>query len=277
VERITGMDPGGLAWASFRWSAGVLAKPSAIPLILGVPAVALAAQRDAHELAFALFLPLGLATAFIAPFAILRSEVLSSPRGRRWWRPRWPGWGPVATLLVLEVAFWLLGIVLYFSNDSPAWYLLLAVLFVPIERYQAAAEAAVLIFRIGPRQAGATLGAAMRWRFLGPVLAHQARLLPIAVAALALFAFFQYIGLTIVPDHAQDYASRGADLPAVIRFAIDFFTYLGRHGGWILWGPLVVADSLIVGRLVWLMSASGRETSTRSAPEAAIGAASKET
>jgi len=202
--------------------------------------------------------------AFVAPFAIFRSEVVQAPRPASWWRPRWPGIAPVGAALLL-VALVLAGEVL----AAGAWNALQppillgwsAAFVIAFPDFVRPAVAAVFIHRLGPREAWRLRGRALRWRNVGPWFALTARLVGVPclvllppVAAIYLWAWL------IVPVQSAALTAVGQGLPSGALATIAAANFAGRFGGVTLLAlvalvpPISLVGMLVTGRLVFLLS-----------------------
>jgi hypothetical protein len=147
LERILRLDPRGLAGSSLVWTLrnGIL--PS---LVVSAIAWALDDLLLPHRI-YWWALPSSLFMGLV-PFSILRAEIVSSNRAKRWWRPTWPGLLPIVSVATLwtavQIGGWLVSLIpteMGLGIKIPIWVLGLAVaLIYPL------AQAVVLIYRMNP-------------------------------------------------------------------------------------------------------------------------------
>lgn len=111
LERSTRMDPQQHAWAAIRWAGRHLMWPLVVFVLGTLALIAIVQFAEAEGLLLFVLLPAVL-VAMLAPFAILRVDVVSAPYGGRWWVPRWPGIVPLGTAVGVGLIVALVGVLL---------------------------------------------------------------------------------------------------------------------------------------------------------------------
>jgi hypothetical protein len=266
LEAVLRLDRDGLSWPAIRWGLGVFRSPRGGLVVVLLPALfpALALLDPGGWVTLISWLLAYCFVAFVAPFAIFRSEVVQAPRPASWWRPRWPGIAPVGAALLL-VALVLAGEALV----AGVWNALLppvllgwtAAFVIAFPDFARPAVAAVFIHRLGPREAWRLRGRALRWRNVGPWFALTARLVGVpCLVLLPPVAALYFWARLIVPAQAAALTAIGQGLPSGVLATIRAANFVGRFGAVTLLAfaalvpPISLLGMLVTGRLVFLLS-----------------------
>jgi hypothetical protein len=195
----------------------------------------------------------------LVPFSILREEIVSSNRAKRWWRPTWPGLLPIVSVATLwtavQIGGWLVSLIPTETGlgiKIPIWVLGLAVaLIYPL------AQAVVLIYRMNlralTREAWSRVRPAIR-----PNIAVGTRLFALMLMFATPYIFWSYSSelAMVVPQWHEE---QGTTMPSVVLGVMSLGFWYDRYASIIgLYLPWGVLATFLTGRLVWLAGA-GRE------------------
>jgi len=253
IVHLLRMDPARRAREAMVWGARVSARGWrvwAVP-VPGLMALVVAARLWVvlEPAAFAVLAAVLVAAVMLAPFAVLRREVLLDRDGRGWWRPRWPGVGPVCAAVGLSAVAWL---VVTFGGMFEAVL-------------GGAAEAGVvavasllnlgavcaLVWRAGPGELWRSWRRVLQWRLIGPwLLLLNVRVMVLVLWLVAPVAVVYLPVWKSLPVLATVYEHHGRLLPYWFELLFNVVLELGEVW-WV--GALVPAAAfllMLAGRVV---------------------------
>lgn len=254
LERKTRMDPGKRAGQSLVWTLRNLLPIQAVGVVLFLGLLSLEeviSLMDSWYLGIVVAVPMGF--FILMPFSALRPSVMASRWASGWWRPVWPGLGPLMSILLLWVGEALIyGGILYPFPDLDLLLALISMVLFPLTAAFMAAKATVLVDRLGPPEAVKRFRK-ISWKQVGPFLALQSRLF------LGFMIFFPpVIGLWIflwlhIPTLAQWASSQGRFMDYWGRTLIMSSNFVSEYF-WLIFMPAICFGPwLLYGRWVWLV------------------------
>jgi hypothetical protein len=270
LERALRLDPRDLAFQRLIWGLKASIRPGFLYLATLAILTAAAATLEGPflwVLAVA-FVALTLLCVLIAPLAVLRPRVLRGSGALRDWRPRWVNLelalavlGLVLLAVVLDDTAFLLFPSIHRSDFlEPSWFWRLAgsaawsALSLVIATGLYFSATALLVFRTAPRAALSRLPELLRWRYVGPWLAQNARLVFASLWFVPPAVSYWLWDWQIMPGHT--FQPREGAFPYLAVMLISGGNVIGRFW-WV--GALALAPALSVlaylyrGRLVWLL------------------------
>ena len=272
VERKIYMDPKGRANTSLLWTLRNLVRIQVIGSVLF-----LFIFFYLEDLAI-LNHPMGLASmgfligiVLILPILALRPSVVASPRAKGWWKPKWPGFWPLVSVLLLEVGsilidFGITNALPGFRRVTVTISLCMGPLFTLVTAGMVAVtislcmgtfftlvtagQAAILIHRLGPVEA-LRCSRTLSWNQIGPFIALEARLIFVVMTVLPSLICLWIFGWMHLPVLTQWASSQGRFLDLWGRVLFTGVNFLSQYF-WLLTLPtLNFGMWLLYGRLVW--------------------------